>query len=86
MILTREQILELRNLIQRTIDRLYINDSNILNRLGLEKALTFRFGLYFNEAISQIEWLDTLTLDMEYNKNGDEPKRTPRRPREFNQI
>lgn len=81
MIHSREQLLELRTLIQGTIDRLYVDDSNIINRLGLEKSLTFRFGLYFKEAISEIDWLNTLTLDMEYNKNGDRPKRTPRRPR-----
>ncbi|MGK4568712.1 hypothetical protein [Flavobacterium sp. 3HN19-14] len=46
----------------------------------MEQAASFRFGIYLLGQSQQIDWLRDYDFDMEYNKNGNEPKRTPRRP------
>lgn len=80
MILEPEQIADLENIINNSLDNLYKNDIEIINRGGMEQAVSFRFGMYLLGQCQQIEWLRNYDFDMEYNKNGNEPKRTPRRP------
>lgn len=80
MILTDEQINQLREIIQISLDNLYQNDIELIQRGGMEQAVSFRFGSYLLGQCQQIEWLRNSDFDMEYNKNGLNPKRTPRRP------
>lgn len=80
MILNEEQISLLRGIIQVSLDNLYRNDIELVQRGGMEQAISFRFGIYLMEQCQQIEWLRNSDFDMEYNKNGVNPKRTPRRP------
>jgi hypothetical protein len=80
MILTDEQIYQLNQIVQISLDNLYQNDIELIQRGGMEQAVSFHFGLYLHEQCQQIEWLRHSHFDMEYNKNGIIPKRTPRRP------
>jgi hypothetical protein len=80
MILTAEQRATLIEIIAPIMQRVYQDDIRLIQRGGMERSLSFRFGLYLSDAIRQNEWLSNLHLDLEYNKNGLNPKRTPRRP------
>ena len=81
MILTEEQITQLEEIIQNSLVNLYQNDIELIQRGGMEQAVSFRFGLYLHGQCQQIEWLRHSDFDMEYNKNGLNPKRIPNRPK-----
>ncbi len=78
MILNNQQIALLKEIVITVSERLYNDDLVIISKGGLERSVLFRFGLYLHELIKQTEWAG-LNLDIEYNKNGMEPKRIPRR-------
>lgn len=82
MVLNLEQRQSIIGGVDAAVARLYANDPELINRRGMERSIAFRFGLYFNDAIRDIPWINALglTLDLEYNKNGLHPKRTTRRP------
>jgi len=80
MQLSDEHIGIIRNTINAVMQKVYNSDIDLIERGGMERSLAFRFGLYFADAISEIDFLNHLTIDLEYNKNGVQPKRTPRRP------
>ncbi len=71
MILSQNQIDELTETVNTVMDRIYKNDVSLVQRRGMERSLSFRFGLYFHEILNS----DELHIDLEYNKNGDVPKR-----------
>lgn len=81
MILTIEQINQLKEVINNTLNTLYIDDIELINRRGLERSIAFRFGLYFYNFSREIDWISNLDIDLEYNKNGEGVKATARRPR-----
>jgi hypothetical protein len=83
MFLTEEQSESLKRVISKSIRRLYIDDIDLIERKGMEQSIAFRFTLYLNEALQTVKWVNDLQLDIdiEYNKNGLAPKRTPRRPK-----
>ncbi|WP_299892388.1 hypothetical protein [uncultured Lacinutrix sp.] len=76
MKLSQNQIDELTETINSVLNRIYEDDVSLVQRRGMERSLSFRFGLYFHETLNS----DELHIDLEYNKNGDAPKRTPQRP------
>lgn len=80
MILNNEQIEVLKQSINSTLENIYSIDYNLIERGGMEQSLSFRFGLYLNNILKDIDWLKNHDIDLEYNKNGLNPKRTPRRP------
>lgn len=91
MQLTPEQIQNTKNLINNCLNLLYTDDIRLLQRHGLERSITFRLALYINEAIRNEAWIneinqelsvtnESLKIDVEYNKSGLDPKRTPRQP------
>lgn len=79
MILNRQKIEQLQEIITNSLKRLYQIDSNLIERKGMEQSVAFRFAIYLNDSIRKIDWLNKLQLDLEYNKNGLNPKKTPRR-------
>lgn len=95
MQLTPEQTHELKELLVNCLNKLYTADISLIQRRGLERSITFRFGLYLYEAVKNVEWINAINLslrnenqlnelikiDVEYTKNGLDPKRTPRRLR-----
>ena len=80
MRLSQIQIEQLQGIITNSLEILYQNDLNLIARGGMEQSVSFRIAIYLNDAIREIDWLNDLQLDIEYNKNGLNPKRTPRRP------
>ena len=78
MILTIEQINQLKEVINNTLNTLYIDDIELINRRGLERSIAFRFGLYFYNFSREIDWISNLDIDLEYNKNGEGVKATAR--------
>ena len=80
MILNLEQIEQLQIIITNGLEILYQKDANLITRGGMEQSVTFRLAIYLIDGIREIEWLNELQLDIEYNKNGLIPKWTPRRP------
>ena len=79
MVLQKEQREELLEIIQLSLEKLYKFDFDLIRRGGLERSLSFRFGLYFNEYIANTSW-SNLNIDLEYNKNGLNSKITPSKP------
>lgn len=62
------------------IYQVYDCDRYLIERAVSERALVFRFGLYFNALMSRSSFRN-LDLDCEYNKNLGEPKRTESHPK-----
>lgn len=81
MILTNEQIEQLLTILKTALGELYNKDKELIDRAVNERDLAFRLGLHMNPMLQINEQLKNLDLDIDYNKNGDEPKRTPRRPK-----
>ena len=80
MILNVEQIEILKQSVNSTLENIYKDEYDLIERGGMEQSLSFRFGLYFNDIIKNLDWLKNHNIDLEYNKNGLNPKRTARRP------
>ncbi len=79
MKLTHEQIEQLKTIIKTSLDKLYQNDIELIQKGGMEQSVSFRFGIYLFEQYQQIEWLRHYHFDMEYNKSGQKQKEIPRR-------
>ena len=70
-------------LIEKALDLLYYNESKLFNlddnaeiekHVG-ERAIVFRFGLYFQKVLDECGMFYGYNLDCEYNRNGSDPKR-----------
>ena len=80
MRLSQEQERQLKGMVESCVEQLYHNDSTLITRGGMEQSALFRFAVYLETFKREIEWLRDLQLDIEYNKNGLDSKRLPRRP------
>ena len=69
---------EIKGLLEKALVRLYDEDVALFQLNAHEQALVFRFGLYFQELINSSRFKE-LTLDMEYNKHGENKKILPSR-------
>ena len=65
----------LKNFLEESIKEFYDKDSLLSERKGMEQACVFRIGLYLQERLKKAKISDVV-VDCEYNKNGDDPKRT----------
>ena len=79
MKLSAKNLVDIKNIIKSCINQTYTNDIDLILNGGMEQSVSFRFALYLNDAIKNIDYLKDLSIDIEYNKNGSIPKRTPRR-------
>lgn len=63
------------DLIESALGALIENDSELLIRDVNERSVAFRLGVYLDGIISgnNEEWRN-ISVDAEYNKNGDGPK------------
>jgi hypothetical protein len=77
----RKQLIEVAKVVLLKVQH---EDSELITRGGLERSIVFRFALYFYEYMRvnpiTCHWFNHLDMDVEYGKNGLNPKRTPRRP------
>lgn len=81
MILSNVQIEEIITILKTALTELYARDKELIDRAVNERDLAFRLGLHMNPLLQANEQLKIWDLDIDYNKNGDGPKRTPRRPK-----
>lgn len=76
---------DFKPLIEKVLDKLYkkepelfdLDDSKKIKKHVGERAIVFRFGLYFQKEIEKHEWFKEYKLDCEYNRNGINPKKVP---------
>ena len=68
---------EFNNLISEALTMLYRNDKYLIDHHANERAIVFRFGIYFQVLLNKYETYKDYNLDIEYNRNLDDPKRTP---------
>lgn len=75
MELFQNQINLLNVLIEQTLDHLYNNDLYLIQNEVHERTIVGRFVIYFQQLLDNSEF-NNLNLDIEYNKNHSDPKRT----------
>lgn len=66
--------------VQSAMEQVYTNDKSLIARDTNERSIVFRFGLYLCEILKSTAF-NNYNVDVEYNRNGQNPKRTPRHPR-----
>ena len=77
-----EKDTSLKDLIKKALETLYAKDKELLwlgESKGIDKhvgerAIVFRFGIYFQQELNKIPELKELNLDCEYNRKGLDPK------------
>lgn len=66
-------------LVTKSLQTLYEKDCEIISNHTNERAIVFRFGIYFNNEVekNKLNYLNYLNykVDIEYNRNIEEPKR-----------
>ncbi len=65
----------LLNLVASALEQLYADDYDLIEREINERSIVSRFGRYLESLLQPSEY-GTLDLDVEYNRNGQGPKRT----------
>ena len=78
-----EERVSLKDLIKKALNTLYEKDKELLwlgESAGIDKhvgerAIVFRFGIYFQQELNKIPELKDLKLDCEYNRKGMDPKK-----------
>jgi len=80
MTLTIEQINELKVMIEMALRQLYNLDHFLIINAVNERAIVFRFGIYFNEFLKKSTFYD-YNLDSEYNRNLTDTKRMENFPK-----
>jgi hypothetical protein len=82
MKLIQEQLEELKMMITQALNHLYRNDMSLITRKAHERSIAFKFGQYFSKLIelSSFSQLKDIHLDMEYNRDINNPKKTPKFP------
>jgi type I restriction enzyme S subunit len=76
---SNQEITELKELLNKALERLYKNDKSLIKRGANERAITSRFARYVEDLV-KISSFKSLDVDVEYNRNGNEPKRTNSSP------
>lgn len=66
----------LKQYVDYALEKLYQKDMSLIDRKVSERAIVFRFGLYMHEILQSTEF-SVYDIDVEYNRNGNEPKRSP---------
>lgn len=75
MVLSNDQIIEIKQCIKIALDKLYKDDDYLILVESNERSIAFRFGLYFSEIIKgKSFYFDTLRVDFEYNRNFEKVK------------
>jgi hypothetical protein len=76
VVLTAEQITEIKESITQALAKVYECDISLIERRAHERSIAFRFGLYFSQIIAQTSFgTDAdLTIDFDYNRNLEHVK------------
>jgi hypothetical protein len=70
MVLTPDQITELKEIIHTSLTSLYHEDEFLIDVRANERSIAFRFGLYFMESIADSSFAsdNELSIDFDYNR------------------
>ena len=71
---------DILEIVVSVLDRVYANHSYLIQNQVSERSIVFWFGIYFYEAIQGTKYSE-YNLDVEYNRNLQEVKRTENYPR-----
>ena len=75
MEITKTEI-DLDYLIRTALSLLYKNDKYLIDIRANERCIVFRFGYYFQTLLSMHCEYKGYDLDLEYNRDGEDPKKT----------
>ncbi len=73
----KKQITIILSLLKRSIDLLYENDNYLIKKPVHEQDISHRIAHYLENLLRNYDWFvkNGYSIDVEYNKNLDEPKR-----------
>ena len=74
-----EKVLALAPLVNKALDELYKNDQYLLEHKVHERSVVFRLAHYLQNLLNDHEVFNDYHLDVEYNRNGYQPKRISKR-------
>ncbi|WP_221389845.1 hypothetical protein [Dyadobacter sp. NIV53] len=76
MILTENEIIEIKGAVSSALNQVYLHDFSLIERRAHERSCAFRFGLYFTESVAQTSFVNDLelTIDFDYNRNIENVK------------
>ncbi len=80
MIIDSNKTNNLLQKVDKAIVELYKNDQYLIANKVHERSIVFRFGVYFQTILNATDF-SKLSLDIDYNKNHADPKRTTNFPR-----
>ncbi len=66
--------IKILELITRAVETLWRRDSELIKREVHEECINHRFAIYLEKEFQNIMMKEGLSLDIEYNKNGINPK------------
>ena len=67
---------ELKEIMEIALRKLYEKDRELIDRILHENAINHKLAIYLEEAINlQKEWISTYSIDVEYNKDGNNAKK-----------
>lgn len=69
-------VIDLDYLIRTALSLLYKNDKYLIDIRTNERCIVFRFGYYFQTLLSMHREYKEYDLDLEYNRDGEDPKKT----------
>lgn len=75
MEITKTEV-NLEYLIEAALSLLYKNDKHLIDIHANERSIVFRFGYYFQNLLSMHCEYKEYFLDLEYNRDGEDPKKT----------
>ncbi len=75
MTLNEQKIENLLSGIKRSINEVYTHDSYLIKNKVHERTIVGRFAIYFQKRLNQMGY-SNFNLDIEYNKDHSNPKRT----------
>ena len=68
--------LEIEDLVNIALKAIYKYDKYLIDIKAHERDIVFRFGIYFQRLLEKHDLFKTYNLDVDYNRNGHDPKRT----------
>lgn len=73
----KNKIRIIHSLLKRSVDLLYENDNYLITNSVHEQSISHRIAYYLENLLRNYYWFvkDGYSVDVEYNKNLDEPKR-----------
>jgi hypothetical protein len=78
--LTQSEMHEVKNIIEKALDKLYTEDLFLISASVNERSIAFRLGLYIEQLKNENTVFKNYHLDSKYNKNKDKFKKTPAKP------